>query len=80
MSILKDPAGPYFENTPAEVRLDKTDAVYVDNIHTMAYKFASVFSVGTMQALGHVDFYPNGGTKQPGLYQCFTKPIRDKTN
>lgn len=61
-----DPAGPYFENTPAEVRLDKADALYVDNIHTMAYKFASVFSVGTMQALGHVDFYPNGGTSQPG--------------
>ena len=29
-----DPAGPYFENTEPIVRLDPTDADFVDAIHT----------------------------------------------
>lgn len=29
-----DPAQPYFQDTPIEVRLDKTDADFVDVIHT----------------------------------------------
>lgn len=29
-----DPAQPYFQGTPTEVRLDKTDADFVDVIHT----------------------------------------------
>ncbi len=29
-----DPAGPYFENTDPTVRLDPTDALFVDVIHT----------------------------------------------
>lgn len=29
-----DPAQPYFQGTPIEVRLDKTDAEFVDIIHT----------------------------------------------
>ncbi len=29
-----DPAGPYFENTDPSVRLDPTDALFVDVIHT----------------------------------------------
>jgi hypothetical protein len=29
-----DPAGPYFENTPTRVRLDETDANFVEAIHT----------------------------------------------
>lgn len=29
-----DPAKPYFENTPADVRLDSSDADFVDVIHT----------------------------------------------
>ena len=29
-----DPAGPYFENTDKVVRLDPTDAMFVDAIHT----------------------------------------------
>ncbi|KAK6991170.1 inactive pancreatic lipase-related protein 1, partial [Biomphalaria glabrata] len=29
-----DPAGPYFENTDPTVRLDPTDALFVDAIHT----------------------------------------------
>lgn len=29
-----DPAQPYFQGTPIEVRLDKSDAEFVDIIHT----------------------------------------------
>ena len=29
-----DPAGPYFENVDPMVRLDPTDAVFVDAIHS----------------------------------------------
>ena len=29
-----DPAGPYFERMPTFVRLDPTDALFVDAIHT----------------------------------------------
>lgn len=29
-----DPAQPYFQDTPAEVRLDPLDALFVDVIHT----------------------------------------------
>ena len=29
-----DPAGPYFQDTEPQVRLDPTDAVLVDAIHT----------------------------------------------
>jgi len=59
-----DPAGPAYE-TPylknSKDRLDSTDADFVDVIHTCAG------SLGFLRPLGHVDFYPNGGTfKQPG--------------
>lgn len=65
--IYQDPAGPYFENTPAEVRLDKSDADFVDIIHTHAAKLGDA-SVGILAPIGHVDFYPNGGDFQPGCW------------
>lgn len=37
-----DPAGPYFEGTPPEVRLDPSDANFVDVIHTNAAHFPTV--------------------------------------
>jgi len=37
-----DPAGPYFEGTPAEVRLDPSDANFVDVIHSNAAHFPAV--------------------------------------
>ena len=33
-SVGLDPAGPYFENTDPAVRLDPSDALFVDIIHT----------------------------------------------
>merc|ERR1719215_335775 len=62
-----DPAGPYFENTPAEVRLDISDADFVDIIHTHAAKLGDS-SIGIFAPIGHVDFYPNGGDFQPGCW------------
>ncbi|GBN04746.1 Inactive pancreatic lipase-related protein 1 [Araneus ventricosus] len=60
-----DPAGPYFRGTDPVVRLDPTDAGFVDIIHTNAAD--SIFSgLGMTDAIGHMDFYPNGGSKQPG--------------
>lgn len=40
-----DPAGPYFHNTPNEVRLDPSDADFVDVIHTNGVRL--LFEFGT---------------------------------
>lgn len=49
-----------------ENRLDPTDALFVDVIHTCGGV------LGYFSTLGHADFYPNGGTpSQPG---CFGLP------
>jgi pimeloyl-ACP methyl ester carboxylesterase len=67
-----DPAGPYFEDTDPIVRLDPTDAIYVDAIHTDANSAAQL-GLGMMQAVGHTDFYPNGGRLQPGCSKTVDK-------
>jgi pimeloyl-ACP methyl ester carboxylesterase len=59
-----DPAGPNFYYSEAPDRLDASDALFVDVIHTDgAPRMVSGF--GHLDALGHVDFYPNGGSAQP---------------
>ncbi|XP_006153655.1 lipase member I isoform X2 [Tupaia chinensis] len=55
-----DPAGPKFSGKPSYNRLDYTDAKFVDVIHSDAN------GLGIQEPLGHIDFYPNGGKKQPG--------------
>ncbi|XP_049883180.1 uncharacterized protein LOC126378812 isoform X2 [Pectinophora gossypiella] len=56
-----DPALPLFAGLPEQQRLDKSDAEFVDVIHTDAGIF------GVNQPVGHADFYPNGGiSPQPG--------------
>lgn len=57
-----DPAGPLF--VESNVSLSKTDAQFVDVIHTNAGDFAAG-KFGLNKAIGHVDFYPNGGSDQP---------------
>uniref|UniRef100_A0A224XS44 Putative pancreatic lipase-like enzyme n=1 Tax=Panstrongylus lignarius TaxID=156445 RepID=A0A224XS44_9HEMI len=55
-----DPAGPYFSISNIE-RISPNSAKFVDIIHTGG-RFAGFYG-----RLGHVDFYPNGGTAiQPG--------------
>ncbi|KAH8030450.1 hypothetical protein HPB51_006882 [Rhipicephalus microplus] len=72
-----DPAGPYFFHMPPAVRLDPTDADFVDVIHSDAsLPFSFIANLGLFnekgkcfgidQLVGHVDFYPNNGNKQPG--------------
>ncbi|KFO24156.1 Lipase member I, partial [Fukomys damarensis] len=55
-----DPAGPKFSGKPLNSRLDYTDAKFVDVIHS------DTDGLGLQEPLGHIDFYPNGGNKQPG--------------
>jgi len=60
-----DPAGPYYYNLSPAVRLDTSDASYVDVIHTDMMTMAGQ-GPGINQDIGHVDFWPNGGQFQPG--------------
>ncbi|XP_031530313.1 lipase member I isoform X2 [Vicugna pacos] len=55
-----DPAGPQFSGKPSNGRLDYTDANFVDVIHT------DTNGLGIKEPLGHIDFFPNGGKRQPG--------------
>ncbi|XP_068719821.1 pancreatic lipase-related protein 2-like [Montipora capricornis] len=61
-----DPAGNYFSYMDPDVRLDPTDAKRVDVVHT------NEPFVGTPQTVGHIDFFPNGGSLQPG---CLSNPL-----
>nr|XP_021392939.1 inactive pancreatic lipase-related protein 1-like [Lonchura striata domestica] len=67
-----DPAQPYFQGTPIEVRLDKSDADFVDIIHTDSAPTIPNLGFGMSPAIGHIDFYPNGGKEMPG---CGKNPI-----
>ncbi|KAH9375831.1 hypothetical protein HPB48_004016 [Haemaphysalis longicornis] len=58
-----DPAGYLFEKT--NVTLSKHDARFVDIIHTQAGNIYD-FKLGLEYSVGHVDFYPNGGSVQQG--------------
>ncbi|XP_069837854.1 pancreatic lipase-related protein 2-like [Dendropsophus ebraccatus] len=61
-----DPAEPYFQGTPPEVRLDPSDALLVDAIHTDTLPTILKLGYGISQTVGHLDFFPNGGKKMPG--------------
>ncbi|KAK8405534.1 hypothetical protein O3P69_001830 [Scylla paramamosain] len=60
-----DPAGPWFYDNPESSRLDKTDADFVQVIHTNGGSMLAG-CVGLKDKIGHVDFFPNGGKHQPG--------------
>jgi hypothetical protein len=62
-----DPAMPLFVTLDNDKKLDKTDAKFVDVIHTDA------LDKGKLEALGHVDFYVNGGMRQPGCENVYDK-------
>ncbi|XP_018427682.1 PREDICTED: pancreatic triacylglycerol lipase-like [Nanorana parkeri] len=69
-----DPAEPYFQNTPIEVRLDPSDAKLVDVIHTDTGPLVPSLGFGMSQVVGHLDFFPNGGVKMPGCPQNIQIP------
>ena len=70
-----DPASLFFITVSTSFRLDESDAQYVDVIHTDAGV------VGTTLASGHTDFWPNGGSSQPGcFFNCKHLQSRDNHN
>ncbi|KOB70747.1 Uncharacterized protein OBRU01_14791 [Operophtera brumata] len=60
-----DPAGPLFEFQDPRARLDRSDAKFVDVIHSNGETLI-LGGLGAAQPLGHVDFFPNGGRVQHG--------------
>ncbi|NXJ74416.1 LIPR2 protein, partial [Trogon melanurus] len=72
-----DPAQPYFQDTPIEVRLDKSDAEFVDVIHTDSAPTIPYLGFGMSTAIGHLDFYPNGGVEMPGCDKNSVSQIVD---
>ena len=71
-----DPAGPLFEGYEPTVRLDKSDAAYVDVIHSNGESLI-VGGFGTWEPIGHVDFYPNGGRAQRGCQHLLIGGLYD---
>ncbi|XP_072016455.1 pancreatic triacylglycerol lipase-like [Amphiura filiformis] len=71
-----DPAGPFFRGQDPALRLDQTDAEFVDVIHTDA-ESALRLGLGMLQPMGHADFYPNGGKEQAGCPKNITDHIDD---
>lgn len=59
-------------------RLAETDARFVQVIHFNGDPLTK-FGRGTMQQLGHVDFYANGGLHQPGCEEGIKKSFHDIT-
>ncbi|XP_044272096.1 pancreatic triacylglycerol lipase isoform X1 [Tribolium madens] len=71
-----DPAEPHFAKAKPPVRLDRTAAKYVDVVHTDASQFIRG-GLGMTEKIGHVDYYPNGGTNQPGCGKSIAKYINE---
>jgi len=63
-----DAAGPGFEDWSENVHLDKSDADFVDLIHSDTYHPG----LGMKMPHGHVDFYANDAMVQPG---CAPNPV-----
>jgi len=64
-----DPALPYFETAGPNDRILATDGELVDIIHTNS-GYLSDGALSFVENLGHIDFFPNGGSVQPG---CLSK-------
>nr|XP_004659363.1 pancreatic lipase-related protein 2 [Jaculus jaculus] len=72
-----DPAEPYFQGVPEEVRLDPSDAMFVDVIHTDIAPIFPYLGFGMSQKVGHLDFFPNGGETMPGCQKNALSTIVD---
>ncbi|XP_050453343.1 uncharacterized protein LOC126852518 [Cataglyphis hispanica] len=71
-----DPAGPLFESQDPRVRLDATDANFVDVIHSNGEQLI-LGGLGSWQPMGDVDYYPNGGKVQSGCSNIFLGAVSD---
>ncbi|XP_016836798.1 pancreatic lipase-related protein 2-like [Nasonia vitripennis] len=67
-----DPAQPCFISVEQNARLDKSDADFVDIIHTQTGHGNGINAFGLENPVGHIDFYVNGGVMQP---ECEAKSI-----
>ncbi|XP_050304641.1 pancreatic triacylglycerol lipase-like isoform X2 [Anthonomus grandis grandis] len=65
-----DPTGPRFSGMPIHVKLDATDAKYVEILHTDAMDYNSQ---GTRELEGHADFFINNANIQPGCGEAQSK-------
>jgi len=77
-----DPALPFFELADETGRIDKSDAEFVDIVHVNSgWLWEGCLSF--VKQLGHVDFYPAGGSHQPGCIEacigsaCFNITVED---
>ncbi|XP_071528841.1 pancreatic triacylglycerol lipase-like isoform X2 [Panulirus ornatus] len=76
-----DPAEPFFQYMPPSVRLDPSDALFVDVIHTDADSILNLGAgFGLRQPVGHLDFYPNDGRSQPGCDSLRRVPLTALTD
>jgi hypothetical protein len=71
-----DPAAPLFESQDPRARLDSSDAMFVDVIHSNGENLI-LGGLGSWQPMGHVDFYPNGGRMQKGCSNLFVGAVTD---
>ncbi|KAJ4450331.1 hypothetical protein ANN_01751 [Periplaneta americana] len=71
-----DPAAPLFESQDPKVRLDSSDAMFVDVIHSNGENLI-LGGLGSWQPMGDVDFYPNGGRMQKGCTNLFVGAVTD---
>ncbi|KAK9869102.1 hypothetical protein WA026_017340 [Henosepilachna vigintioctopunctata] len=67
--IALDPAGPLFWLRPDAKRLNKNDAEVVEVIHTDGG------TLGMFDPCGTIDFYPNGGSNQPGCLRVYPEQM-----
>uniref|UniRef100_F6R3G8 Triacylglycerol lipase n=1 Tax=Ornithorhynchus anatinus TaxID=9258 RepID=F6R3G8_ORNAN len=72
-----DPAEPCFQGAPEDVRLDPSDALFVDVIHTDSAPMIPCKGFGMSQTVGHLDFFPNGGKQMPGCKKNMLSTIMD---
>ncbi|GIY06563.1 pancreatic triacylglycerol lipase [Caerostris darwini] len=68
-----DPAGPFFRNVPEVVRLDPSDAVFVDVIHSDP-GVTILEGFGSPEDAGDLDFFPGGGNP-PGCDKTLARSI-----
>ena len=74
--LALDPASPYFENKHVDRRVDPSDADFVDVIHTDG-RTVIINGFGTVQPMGHIDFFPNGGYHQVGCEKIDISKSKD---